>query len=151
MKTSLSIVTALGLLLPAATLDAAPASKKFGGFSSGQKFTLTVTEKKSVRTKGDDVKKNAAVPKDIPNFSKGENVTFTIGKKGQLKGPGFSIVYRETEDNENFYANTGSNGEVASVEKGKKGNAKEATLIFYKLSFSGVRPVTHTVKYELER
>lgn len=150
MKISLSILAVIGMLLPVSSLEAAPAGKKFGGFTAGKKFTLTVTEKKSTRTKGDDVTKNAKVPKDIPNFSKGETITFTVGKKGQLKGPGFSIVYRESEDGENYYANTGSNGEIANVEKGKKGIVNEATLIFYKLSFSGIRPVTNTVKYELE-
>jgi hypothetical protein len=150
MKTSLSIIAVIGMLLPMTSLEAAPASKKIGGFTAGQKFTLTVTEKRSIRTKGDDVKKNAAVPKDIPDFDKGQKVTFTIGKSGQLRGPGFSIVYRETEDRENFYANKGRNGEVASVEKTKKNIPKEATLIFYKFSFSGIKPVTNTVKYEFE-
>jgi len=150
MKTSVSLIAILGMLLPVASLEAAPASKKIGGFTAGQKFKLTVTEKKSVKVKPGSGKKNVDVPNGIPDFSKGQTVTFTIGKSGQLRGPGFSIVYRDTDDGENYYANKGRNGEVASVEKNKKNVPKEATLIFYKNSFSGVRPINYTVKYEFE-
>jgi hypothetical protein len=150
MKTSISLIAILGMLLPMTSLEAAPASKKFGGFTAGQKFKLTVTEKKSVKYKPGSGKKNVAVPKGIPDFAKGETITFTIGKSGQLKGSGFSIVYRESGNGENYYANEGRNGEVASVEKTKKNVPTEATLIFYKNTFSGIRPVNYTVKYELE-
>lgn len=150
MKTSLAILAVIGMLLPVTQLEAAPASKKFGGFVAGKKFTLTVTSRKSTKTKGDDVTKNASIPKDIPKFEEGEAVTFTIGKKGQLKGPGFSIEYQGSEDRENFYGNDGSNGEVARVQRTLTNRPKEATVIFYKLSFSGIKPVTNTVKYVLK-
>jgi len=150
MKTSIALITILGMLLPVASLEAAPASKKFGGFTAGQKFKLTVTEKKSVKYKPGSGKKKVDVPNGIPDFSKGQTVTFTIGKSGQLKGSGFSIVYRDAENGENYYANEGRNGEVARVEKTKKNRPTEATLIFYKNGFSGIRPVNYTVTYELE-
>lgn len=150
MKTSIALTAILGMLLPVTSLEAAPASKKFGDFTAGQKFKLTVTDKKSVKVKPGSGKKNVAVPNGIPDFAKGEKVSFTIGKSGQLRGPGFSIVYREANDDENYYANEGRNGEVAKVEKTKKKVPTEATLIFYKFGFSGLRPVNYTVKYELK-
>ncbi|MES2440171.1 MAG: hypothetical protein V4584_13970 [Verrucomicrobiota bacterium] len=149
----LSILIGCGTLLPLAKLEAAP-GKTYGGFAPGKTFTFTVDEKKSYKTKGVKLTKNAPVTDGVPDFAEGESVKFTIGKKGQLKGPGFSITHRTSEEGENFYSNnpsaSSSKGDAARVEKTPKGRPTEATLTFYRISFSGFIPVTNTVTYKLE-
>ncbi len=144
-----------GTLLPFSQLQASgPASKSFGGFPAGKTFTFKVTDKSSIKTRGPKLTRNAAIPDGIPNFSKGQNVKFTIGEKGKLNGPGFSITYRDSRGGANFYSNnpsfSSSKGAAATVEKTSNNKPTEATLTFYKVTFSGFIPVTNTVTYELE-
>lgn len=126
----------------------------FGGFAPGKIFRLTVTERSSVRTRWFDTKENVPVPDGIPDFQEGQTVRFKIGLRGQLKGPGFAIRYRRSENRVNFYSNnptvSSPQGDAARVSKTRSKEPKSATLIFYKLRFSGIVPITNSVRYELE-
>lgn len=157
MKTLLlPLLAGCAALLPVNSSQAAgPVGKTYGGFSPGKTFTLTVTERSSVRTKGDDADKDVPVPAGWPDFQEGQKVKFTIGSKGQLTGPGFSITFRDEEGRVNTYSNnpslSGPEGEAATVVKNRNDKPRRATLTFYKLRFSGLIPITNTVNYEFKR
>ena len=157
MKIASTATLALcGVMLPFTSLQAAgPPGKTYGGFTAAQTFTLTVTDRDSVRTRGFRVDEGVSVPSGMPDFKDGQKVTFRIGNKGQLTGPGFTIKFQEEEGNVNVYASevssNSNSGRAATVTKGKSDRAKKATLVFFKFSFDGIVPTTHTVKYQLER
>jgi hypothetical protein len=138
-------------LLPTTPLRA----ETFGDFTAGQTFTLKVTERETTRTKGLKTATNVALPAGIPDFAVGENVKFTIGRQGQLKGPGFVITFRRGTDRVNFYANrptlSSPSGDAAAVRKNLRGKPVRAALTFYDFNFSGLIPVVVTAEYVLER
>lgn len=74
-----------------------PTAKKYGDFSPGDTFTLKVSS----------VTELGKRPSTFPVFKKGQSVKFTIGPKGQLIGPKFSINFKAdgTTANENYYDN----------------------------------------------
>ncbi len=152
MKTLiLPVILAAGTLLPATTLNA----ETYGGFEPGKKFTLTVTERTSTRTKGDEVTRDASIPDGIPNFSKGQKVRFRIGDDGNLVGGEFNISFRREQGDIVFYSNNPTfrkpRGDAATVTKNSFGRPIAATLTFYRFRFSGFIPITNTVNYEFER
>ena len=157
MKTLLlPLIAGCGVLLPLTQLHAAEvAGETFGGFAAGKEFTLTVTERVSIKTVGSHVTRHAAVPNGMPDFHKGRKVNFTIGKKGQLKAVGISIAFQTGKSRINFYSNNpngfSSQGEAATVTKTvKRDRPTGATLTFYQFRFSGFRPITNSVSYVLE-
>ncbi|MEO7099962.1 MAG: hypothetical protein ABI162_11410 [Luteolibacter sp.] len=157
MKTLLlPILVGCGTLFPLAQSHAAePATTTYGGFTPGQKFTLTVTDRTSTRTKGSKVTHDAPVPDGIPDYAIGKKLVFTIGEKGQLMRPAYSITFRREEGDVNFYANkpTFSNpsGRAATITKNSSDKAIAGTLTFSRFHFSGFIPVTNTVTYVLEK
>lgn len=149
------ILAGFGTILSFSDLHAVEVvGRSFGGFTRGQQFTLTVTERVSIRTSGSHVSRNVPVPEGMPDLKKGSDVTFTIGKGGRLKGPGFSILFESGKPRINLYSNNpdgfSSEGEAAAVFKNDNGKATGATLTFYRFRFSGFRPITHSVSYVLE-
>jgi hypothetical protein len=149
------IIAICATLLPLTQLQAAETlATKFGGFEAGKKFTLTVSNRTSVRTNGTQVTKNVSVPAGIPDFRVGRDVNFTIGASGQLKGDGFSIIYRSSRYQTNFYSNKPSgfisDGQAASVSKTSTNKPTGAKLVFYTFRFSGFTPITNTVTYYLD-
>jgi hypothetical protein len=76
-------------LLPFSQLQAAVP----GGYPSGYKFTLKVKSKITSKTVGTKVTKNVPVPAGIANYKVGQKVTFTIGSKGEIKTPAFSVPF----------------------------------------------------------
>lgn len=143
---------ALFLVTP---LQAADSVATFGGFAAGKTFTMTVTERESYKTKGDNADQNVPVPDDMVNFKKGQRVTFVIGRNGQLKGPGFSIRYETEQDQVNTYSNNPSvnspEGKSAAVSKTPRDKPKVVRLTFYRVKFSGNTPITNTVTYKMEK
>lgn len=141
-----------GAMLPALSIQAT--AKTYGDFEPGQTFTLKVTDKESIRTENDDVDRDVPVPKDLPRFQIGDAITFSIGPKGALKGPGFTIRYREDEDRLNLYSNnpsgSASKGDTATIRKGSKGKPTKGTLVFYKYRFSGFKLITNSVTYKVD-
>lgn len=131
-----------GTLLPLAQAQAGgPASKTFGGFSAGKKFTLTVQSYTSSQSVGTKNKLFVPIPTGIPNFKKGQAVKFTIGTKGQLIAAGFSMPILSTSATINSYAklpnlsSLSPNG--AGVYKNGTGTPVGSTLIFYKYRIDG--------------
>ena len=152
----LPLLLGCSALLPATLLQAAaPAATTFGDFTAGQTFTFTVTERHTARTKGFHVTKNVGVPNGIPDFKIGDQVKFTIGSNGQLKGPGFNITYRRDEGKVNVYAKypsaTTTKGSGAVVSKSPKNKPVKVAMTFNRLNFSGIIPVTTTVDYVMKK
>jgi hypothetical protein len=150
------LLAGFGALLPITPSQAAgPVEETRGGSSVDKTFTLVVTDRSSVQKKGLRPLKNVRVPGEWPDLKKGDTVTFTIGRNGQLKGPGFSIRHRDDRGRTGFYYNTPSfddtEGKFANVTSNGNGRPRKATVKFAKLSFSGIIPVTNTVQYEFER
>ncbi len=144
------ILAGCAALLPVNSLLAAD----YGGLEPGKTFTMTVTSATSVRTKGLDGDRNVRVPDGWPDLKEGDTLTFVIGKKGQLTGPGFSIGYKTEEGRINLYSNNPSfsypRGESAAITKNYQDKPKVVRLTFYKLHFSGFTPITNTLTYKLE-
>lgn len=139
-----------GTILPLVPLQAAP-GKTFGGFKPGKTFTLTVTDRESIKTTNGDVDRGVPIPSGLPKFKVGDKVKFTIGDKGALRGPGFKIQYEDNSGMRNFYSNEPSGsvgkGDNATVRRGDK---KTATLVFYKYKLSGFKLTTNSVTYKLK-
>jgi hypothetical protein len=163
MKTLLtSLIIAGGALLPATQIQAAPASKdvsfaakKYGDFAVGQTFTLTVTEAVAVKASLTGSPTKTSVPSGVPKFKKGQKVKFTIGSKGELKGPGFSLKFKSPSPTANVYYNApkkGStlSGDVAAVRKNSLKKPVFADLSFFKSTGSGLKTTVYTVTYVLE-
>lgn len=149
-----SIIIALASLFPFTAAQAAgPVGKSYGNFEPETKFTLTVVKRVTTRTQGRDVDKNVSIPKELPHFREGRKIRFTIGKRGQLTGPGFSIDFKKGKAAANIYAEastkTFSRGAAATVVKAGD-TPTGAVLTFYKAGFYRWRPVTYTVVYFLE-
>jgi hypothetical protein len=145
---------AASMLLPATAL-AAP-GKLYGGFAPKKKIVLVVVDRESVRTEGLKVKNNAKIPKGIPNFSVGDNVTLKIGPKGALLIDESRIKFRDSTDRVNYYSNKapdeGEKGNVATIRKGKKGkNAISGEITFYTYKTEGLKLITNRVTYELAK
>ena len=157
MKTLLlPILVGCGTLFPLAQSHAAePASTTYGGFTPGQRFVLTVTDRTSTKTRGSKVTDGAPVPDGIPDYPIGKKVLFTIGDKGQLTHPGYSIIFRREEGDVNFYANKPTfskpSGSAATITKNSSEKPIAGTLTFSRFHFSGFVPVTNTVTYVLEK
>jgi hypothetical protein len=153
-KLSLSLFIACASLLPFTRAEAAgPVGKTYGNFAPETKFALTVVKRTTTRTKGRDVDKNVSVPAELPRFREGRRIRLTIGKHGQLTGPGFSIDFRKGKRSANVYAEASTKtllkGAAATVVKA--GDIPTgAVLSFYKAGFYHWRPVTYSVTYFLE-
>ncbi len=157
MKTLLlPLLIGCGTLLPTASLYAGgPASKTWGGFAKGYKFTLTVTDRDCTRIEGLDEDDDAPIPGKFPKFKVGEKLTFTIGDKGVLKGPGFTVKYEEEEDNRVYYTNgvvsAGDRAEAAVVTKTDNDKARKVRLTFAKYGRDGIEPTSTVLIYKLEK
>ena len=119
-----------------------PASKSFGGFKPGLKFSFVVKDVSSSQAIGKSkVTRNVPIPAGIPKFRTGETVKFTIGSKGQLSGSGFSLPFLDTSSGINSYAILPSlnylspNG--ATVSKSSSGKPIGCSLVFYKYRIPG--------------
>lgn len=151
---TLSLLIACASLLPIASAEAAgPVGKTYGNFAPETRFALTVVKRVTTRTKGRDVDRNVSIPKELPGFREGRRIRFTIGKHGQLTGPGFSIDFRKGKRSANVYAEAStkslSKGAAATVVKA--GDIPTGAVIsFYKAGFYHWRPVTYSVTYFLE-
>jgi hypothetical protein len=120
MKTLLLRAFALiAAVLPLSVAEAAPKPPKiFGDFPVGKTFTFTVGTAITSATEGMNVIPNAPVPAGVPNFTVGQQVTMTIGKKGELIGPGFKVTFVSGGVGANVYVN-----------KPKKGAAPTAVTV----------------------
>ncbi len=106
----------LTALLPLQMAEAAPKPPAiFGGFAVGKTFTLRVTDVSSYTNQGGT---NVAVPipNGVPVFALGQEVTFTIGNKGELTAPKVKIPFVSDGGSANVYSGKPKKG-TASVFK----------------------------------
>ncbi|QJE98333.1 hypothetical protein [Luteolibacter luteus] len=153
----LQLFAICALFIPFHQVEAAKAPKPpavFGQFPVGKTFTFTVTSKLSSATVGTQVIDPAPVPKGVPSFVVGQQVTFTIGKKGELKGPGFSILYNADGVTANTYVNKpkkGASPTVATVHKNlTTGEPTAVSLSFFTFKIAKRIPTVNTVTYVLQ-
>ncbi|WP_345716018.1 hypothetical protein, partial [Luteolibacter yonseiensis] len=134
MKIITLIRLALCALLITATAHAAPAGKRFGGFAAKQTFTLTIEDRQSFETQGSETVASFRIPAGIPRFNVGQTVKFTIGRKGELKGPGFSLPLDQDNSDYNQYssASTAKNPaqNTALLTKTSAGTTQQIVIYF---------------------
>jgi hypothetical protein len=89
------------------------------------------------------------LPKGVPKFKKGQKLKFTFAKKGELKGPRFSIPLLDSSSTViNSYSNSQSKNFdpkfqiTASVRKDSKGNAIGILIDVTKMEIKGVATST---------
>lgn len=162
MKSILTtIVVGCGLAISATPVHAAPASqladfaKSYGDFKPGFKFKLKVKSVTCSKTEGTKVIKNAPIPKSMPNYKKNAKVQFTIGSKGELKGPKFSAKFQGTTGPSiNDYVTPSKDGftlsSTARVEKNTKKKPDAAVLNFAIRELKGFSMVAYQLTYTLE-
>lgn len=110
----------LTALLPLQMAEAAPKPPPvFGGWSPGKTFTMRVDTVISAANQGGAIINPAPIPKGVPVLTVGQDVTFTIGKKGELIGPGLKIAFQADGGSSNVYVN-----------KPKKGAQPTAATVF---------------------
>lgn len=149
----INTIACCALLLPITQAQAAGAGSTFGGFTPKQTFSLTVDYVAAGTIVGNKITKGPVAP-GIPKFKKKQIVKFTIGAKGQLTGPGFSIPFdKETssaaENNyNNFPLKDKQAGNGALVMK-TNGVPSAATLVLSKNTIKGTKVTTNTVTYAL--
>ncbi len=155
MKTLLlPLLVCTASLLPFSQAHAVEsASPSFGGFTPGLKFTFKVTKVECTKLEK-FVYTKTAVPKGVPKFRKNQKVTFTIGKKGQLIGPGLLLTYKSTSQPSNSYVHrVGSNfnEDEVTIYKDSLGKPVSAGLTLYKEVHGGFAsiPVVYTVRYQM--
>lgn len=121
----------LTALLPLQMAEAAPGPPPvFGGWSPGKTFTFKVTSVSSYAAQiGGNVP--VPVPKGVPVFTMGQDVTFTIGKKGELIAPKVKVPFTADGGSANTYNN----------KSPKKGNA-----VVFKSTVTG-EPLNASLQY----
>ncbi len=129
---------------------AGPVGKLFGGFEPGTKFTFRVTKITSTRSiLSGAFLKNVPIPKNLPKFEKGRAFHFSIGKKGQLKGPGFSFHLNNRLPGLNYYLHPRGalNGGGAIIYKSSASQPSSATVTFREYPDDGyLYSVVYTLK-----
>lgn len=148
------LILSVCLVSSVSSRAAGPVSKTFGGFTAGQKFSLTVQQATSSRAVGTKVESKVPVPDGVPKFKSKQAVKFTIGKKGELIGSGFSIPLLNTTTNTNSYAKqptqTTASPINASVFKDIKGKPVGVALTFYQYRVTGTKLTINLVGYVLK-
>ena len=100
------LVRAFALLAAIVPLHLAEAAPKpppvFGGWSPGKTFTMRVTDVSSYTNQG-GTNVSVPIPKGAPVFTLGQEVTFTIGKKGELTAPGVKLRFVSDGGSANVY------------------------------------------------
>jgi len=149
----------IAAVLPLSVAQAAPKPPaKFGDFSPGKTFTFTVKTVTSVSTTGLGpgavTNDNAPIPAGVPALHVGQQVTFVIGKKGELIGPGFKIAFVSGGPGANGYANKPKKGATLTpTSVAKDLTTNEPTWV--NLNFATVKiakrvPTVNLVNYLFE-
>jgi hypothetical protein len=148
---ALALVTTL---LPLQMAQAAPKPPPvFGGWSPGKTFTFTVSSVISSGTQGMQVINPAPIPKGVPVLTPGQQVTFTIGKKGELTAPGIKIAFQADGGSANVFVNKPKKGaQPVTATVFKNPNTGEATgvaLSFFTFKLTKRIPHVNSVYYTL--
>lgn len=149
----------IAAVLPLAVAEAAPKPKPpkiFGDFTPGKTFTFTVDVANTATTTGIGTPpvSSPTAPKGVPNLTVGQQVTFVIGKKGELIGPGFKIGFFNGAVGANAYINKpkkNAQPTVAAVHKDTTTNEPTAvSLTFYTFKLSKRVPTVTMTTYVLD-
>ncbi len=149
----LKTIIACAALLPFSLAQAG----QFGPFNAGDKLNVTITVRESFKTSLTGSISSAPVPAGIPKFNVGRKVTFTIGRNGELKGPGFSIPFLSpggTNNVSSYYSFSRRNLTQSSAQIFTDvGSQLETTgsLIFIKTTIRGRTPTATTVTYVFDK
>ena len=147
-------ICALFLPLDQAEARAPKPPAVFGGFPVGKTFTFTVTNVSSSGSVGGQIVNPAPIPKGVPVLVNGQQVTFTIGKKGELKGPGFSILFQTDGGTSNVYVNKpkkGAQPTTAIVHKNlTTGEPTGVSMAFFTFKLVKRVPNVNQVYYTLQ-
>ncbi|MGC4017402.1 MAG: hypothetical protein QM755_23250 [Luteolibacter sp.] len=150
----LALVSQASAEAPAALEAKAPKPvPTFGGFAKGLTFTFQVKEKLSSSTQGTTVNPTAPIPSSVPNFALGQNVTFTIGAKGELKTTKTNIPYLADGITANQYTvkPTRTNLNPSTAIVWKSGTTPTAVnLNFITVKMGRPFPTVTTVTYILQ-
>lgn len=124
-----------------------------GGFQVGKTFTLPVTHRTSSAQVAGGQPEAVAPPKGIPAFAEGQQVQFTIGKKGELLAPGIKIPFKTATDQNNIYVGLPSRKAptppLATVYKNSAGEPTGVWLQFVMVKLVKRVPTVYYVNYGL--
>ena len=147
----------IAAVLPLSVAQAAPKPPAvFGDFTPGKTFTFTVDIAQTTTTVGfgGNTTTSPTAPAGVPNLVAGQQVTFTIGKKGELIGPGFKIGFFRGDVGANAYINKpkkGAQPTVAAIRKNFETNEPEfVEITFYTFKLSKRVPTVTTTTYVLQ-
>jgi hypothetical protein len=148
---ALALITTL---LPLQMAQAAPKPPPvFGGWSPGKTFTFTVTSVISSGSQGGQIINPAPIPQGVPVLTAGQQVTFTIGKKGELTAPGIKIAFQADGGSANVFVNKPKKGAqpvTASVFKNPTtGEPTGVALSFFTFKLTKRVPNVNSVYYTL--
>jgi hypothetical protein len=146
-----ALITAV---LPLHLAEAAPKPPPvFGGWSPGKSFTFRVDSVISAANQGGAIINPAPIPKGVPVLNVGQEVTFTIGKKGELIGPGIKIAFQADGGSANVYVNKpkkGAQPTIANVYKSMvTGEPIGVALNYYTFKLLKRVPNVNSVTYTL--
>lgn len=154
---TINMLTCCALLLSITQAQAAGAGSTFGGFTPKQTFSLEVAEVISAKIVGTKATRGVPIAAGFPKFKIKQTVKFTIGARGQLIGPSFSIPFKEeaTTTSMNCYEfipvgpnKTFSKGLVyKNTGTEKNGLPSGALVTFQKFSKSNATVTTKLVTY----
>lgn len=149
MKSLIKLIVCAAALLPLARVQA---GTNYYDLKPGVTYTLKVGTVVSTKSALTGATSEVAIPSGIPKFKKTQKVTFTIGSKGELKGPGFTIPLKKAAAGTSVYMvkPTGTNLPNSAAVKTINKKVTYTQLAFYKLSGSGFNTTTYQVVYLLQ-
>jgi len=158
MKTLLiKAIVCCAALVPFTQVKAAEApARNYYNLPPGTKFTLTTKNVVSTKAGLDGRAKQCPVPTGVPKFTKGKKVTFTIGSKGELKGPNntFSTAFKSASADTTVYVDKQVGTKLPDTAAVKTSLVtKKATytqLAFHKVTGSGFGTTVYFVVYTFE-
>ena len=127
-KLLLHALALLTALLPLQVAQAAPSEPAvYGGFEVGKTFTYRVTSVFSYTNQG-GVNVAVPIPKGLPVYTVGQEVTFTIGKKGEIIAPGVKIPFMSDGGTSNLYLKNPKKGKAIVFKSLTTGEPMSVTL-----------------------
>ncbi|MCW1915369.1 hypothetical protein OJ996_17425 [Luteolibacter sp. GHJ8] len=122
-----------------------------GGFEVGKTFTLPITFRDSSSQVAGGEPQPVAPPAGIPAYTEGQQIKFTIGKKGELLAPGIKIPFKTATDQNNIYVGLPTRKAptppLATVYKNSEGEPTGVWLQFVKVKIVKRIPTVYYVNY----
>ena len=133
-----ALITAL---LPLHLAEAAPKPPAiYGQFQVGKTFTFRVNTRTAAANVNGQIVNPAPIPKKVPDYALGQEVTFTIGKKGELIAPGLKLGFTSDGGSANTYTGKIKPGNTPTALVHKNPTTGEPTGVsLYFISTKGGR------------